>query len=689
MSKIKYSHLERYAYIYLRQSTQFQVMNNTESQRQQYGLKKRARALGFNEIIIIDEDLGKSGSGTAVRSGFEKLLSEICKGEVGAVFALEASRLARNGREWHTLLELCGLVDTLIIDHDGVYDTKLTNDRLLLGMKGTLSEMELSTMRVRAHEALKNKAKRGELLLTVAVGYVKSKDNRIEKDPDKRVREAIKLVFKKFTELGSARQVIIWFRRNNIKLPKVFYGLEGRYLRWELPAYTTIIQILRNPIYAGAYAYGRKYYKITIENGRKRKTIKRERDPKKWKVLIKEHHECYIIWDEYQKNQEILDNNANARGELVRGSVRPGRGLLVGLLRCGHCGRRLHVSYGSAERYICQGNQVCNGDGKCISFGAYHVNKAVVRIVLDALSPLGMEASILAVERLEEKNSDVKKQLELALKQARYEAQRAERQYNSVEPENRLIASELESRWNEALLNVQKIEERIADIPEVKRISEKEKEELICLGKDIEYVWNHEDAPLKLKKRILRTVLKEIMVTVEEGYLNLILHWQGGEHTKTKVKKLKHGEHRWKTDVETIDIIKGLSRIMKDKEIASLLNRLGKRTVKGHTWKEGQIVSFRSVHKIPRYRKGEIEDRGEMKVIDVVKELNVSPRVVYRLIKKNILPAKQICKGAPWIIRMQDLKSEKVMKAVNLVKEGKKIPLHDNQPELFTYNIDN
>jgi hypothetical protein len=312
----------------------------------------------------------------------------------------------------------------------------------------------------------------------------------------------------------------------------------------------------------------------------------------------------------------------------------------------------------------------------------------VIKTVLDALSPLGIEASIQAAERLEEKNTDVKKQLELALKQAMYESQRAERQYNSVDPENRLIAAELEKRWNKSLLEVQRLEEKIENIPKVECISEEEKEKLVSLGKDIEYVWNHEDAPLKLKKRILRTVLNEIIVTVEEGFLNLILHWQGGEHTRLKVKKNRSGDHRWKTDVETIDIIKGLARIMNDKDIAGLLNRLGKRTVKGHSWKKGYIGYFRSMHNIACYREGEIEDRGEMKVIDVVKELNVSQKTVYRLINRNILPAKQVCKGAPWMIQRKDLKSDKVMRAVEMVKKGKNIPLPSEQPELFAYNIE-
>jgi DNA invertase Pin-like site-specific DNA recombinase len=348
MTKITPEHLARGAYIYVRQSTADQVLNNHESRRRQYGLADRARVLGWNAVEVIDDDLGRSGSGIA-RPGFEKLLAAICGGRVGVVVSIEASRLARNGRDWHTLLEFCGLVGTLIADEDGVYDPRHPNDRLLLGMKGTMSEMELSLFRQRSLEALKQKARRGELLLTVAIGYVKAPNDRLEKDPDRRVQEAIALVFSKFAVLQTVRQVHLWMRQERLPLPAVEYVAEGRRITWKLPVYNTLHHMLTNPVYAGAYAFGRTGSRVTIEAGRKRivRGFRKEREA--WEVLIPHHHEGYIDWAEFERNQRLISDNANGRSFMSRGSVRRGEALLAGLLRCGHCGRKLHVAYGGAN----------------------------------------------------------------------------------------------------------------------------------------------------------------------------------------------------------------------------------------------------------------------------------------------------------------------------------------------------
>ena len=293
MTRITPDHLARGAFIYIRQSTSDQVLHNHESRRRQYGLVDRARALGWGAIEVIDDDLGRSGSGIS-RPGFEKLLAAICEGRVGAVVSIEASRLARNGRDWHTLLEFCGLVGTLIIDEDGVYDPRHPNDRLLLGMKGTMSEMELSLFRQRSLEALKQKARRGELFLTVAIGYVKTSHDRIEKDPDRRVQQAIMLAFNKFAELQTVRQVHLWMRQQRLPLPATEYGPEGRRIVWKLPVYNTLHHLLTNPIYAGAYVFGRTGSRITIEAGRKRIVRGFRKERSSWEVLIPDHHEGYI-----------------------------------------------------------------------------------------------------------------------------------------------------------------------------------------------------------------------------------------------------------------------------------------------------------------------------------------------------------------------------------------------------------
>lgn len=344
MTTITPEHLSRSAFVYIRQSSAYQVANNLESQRRQYGLVERGHQLGWKDVQVIDDDLGRSGAGTA-RPGFEKLLAAICEGRVGAVLSVEASRLARNGRDWHTLLEFCGLVNTLIIDEDGIYDPRRSNDRLLLGMKGTMSEMELSVLRQRLREAVQQKARRGELFAAVAIGYVKTDDDRLEKDPDRGIQDAIALVFAKFAELQTARQALLWFRQENISLPAVVHRAGRRAIEWKMPTYHTLRHILTNPVYSGSYVFGRSSTRVTIKEGRKQINRRLSRNPKDWGVLIKDHHEGYISWEQFERNQRLIADNANGKSYMGRGSIRHGKALLAGLFRCARCGRRLAVAY--------------------------------------------------------------------------------------------------------------------------------------------------------------------------------------------------------------------------------------------------------------------------------------------------------------------------------------------------------
>src|SRR5216110_2866577 len=465
MTKITADHLGRGAFVYIRQSTADQLLHNPESRRRQYGLADRARQLGWTAVEVIDDDLGRSGGGVN-RPGFERLLAAICEGRVGAVFAIEASRLARNGRDWHTLIEFCGLVGTVIVDEDGIYDPRHPNDRLLLGMKGTMSELELSLFRQRSQEALKQKARRGALVLGVAAGYVKVGRDRIEKNPDQRVRNALQLVFAKFAEFQSARQVHIWLRDEGIELPVKSRAGEARGVVWRLPAYNIVHNILTNPIYAGAYAFGRTTSKVSVEQGRKRVRRGVHRPMGEWDVLIKDHHEAYITWEEFERNQRVIANNATGKGSAtVKGAVRRGELLLPGLLRCGHCGRKLHVSYsGKLGRYSCYGARTNHGTARCISISGLSIDAAVGTEVLRILKPLGTDAAVKAIETQTSETSAAQRQLELSLQQARYEAAHARRQYDAVDPANRLVAGELERRWNEALQAVHRIEGEIAAI---------------------------------------------------------------------------------------------------------------------------------------------------------------------------------------------------------------------------------
>jgi DNA invertase Pin-like site-specific DNA recombinase len=660
MTKITAEHLARTAVVYVRQSTSDQLLNNQESRRRQYGLVDRTRALGWNAVEVIDDDLGRSGSGIA-RSGFERLLAAICEGRVGAIVSIEASRLARNGRDCHTLIEFCGLVGTLIVDEDGVYDPRHPNDRLLLGMKGTMSEMELSLFRQRSMEALKQKARRGELFLTVAIGYVKSARDRIEKDPDRRVREAITLVFAKFAELQTVRQVHLWMRQEHLPLPAVEYGPDGRKVMWKLPLYNTLYHILTNPIYAGAYAFGRTESRVTIAGGRKRIVRGFRKDRSSWEVLLYQHHEGYIDWTEFEKNQRLISDNANGKSFMSRGSIRRGEALLAGLLRCGHCGRKLHVAYsgknGNSGRYHCRGSELNHGGDRCISFGGMRIDRAVGAEVIERLQPLGIEAALGAMEMRRAESAEKRHQIELALEQARYEAARARRQYDAVDPDNRLVAAELEHRWNARLRAVRALEdEREALAANAEgALTQVERDRLLALGADVERAWYSAGATPTTRKRIIRTLIEEIVVRVEDEALSLVIRWAGGDHTALRVRKNRAGQHRWTTDNDIIELVTVLARQMPDKAIASLLNRAGKTTGRGNGWTRSRVCFLRNNRKIPPYREGERAERGEVTLAEAAAHLKVSEATVRRLINEQILPANQLCKGAPWVICVDSL----------------------------------
>ena len=652
MSKITADHLTRRAFVYIRQSTADQVLHNHESRRLQYGLADRARHLGWTEVEVVDDDLGRSGGGVA-RPGFERLLVAICDGRVGIVHAIEAARLARNGRDWHTLLEFCGLVGCLLADADGVYDPRLPNDRLLLGMKGTMSEMELSILRQRSLEALRQKARRGELFLTVAIGYVKVRHDRIAKDPDARIRAAIQLVFDKFAAFQSIRQVHLWLRQEAVELPAVEPGAR---VVWKLPVYNTVHHILTNPVYGGTYAFGRTGSRVTVEGGRKRVSRGHRRERSEWDVLIVDHHEGYISWPEFERNQRLIADNANSKGLMVRGSVRRGDALLAGLLRCGHCGRRLHVSYSGTDgycvRYSCRGAHINHGTRRCIAFGGLRVDAAVTAEVLHMLTPLGFEAALEAIDKRAREAEDQRRQRELALTQARYEAELARRQYDAVDPDNRLVAAELERRWNKALAEVQHRSDQLAAVADHGAASGSlgDRERLQALGVDLEFAWHHRGATAKTRKRILHTVIVEIVAKLEGDRIVLLIHWQGGDHTRLSVVKNRTGQHRWQSDVEVDALIRALARQQADGAIAATLNRIGKRTGRGNSWTETRVRSFRSSHGIAVHRPGEMVERGELRLNEAAERLGVSKMTVLRLIGSGTISASQVCKGAPWAI---------------------------------------
>ena len=658
MSKITAEHLARRACVYIRQSTPDQVQNNLESQRRQYALVDRARQLGWQEVEVIDEDLGRSGSGT-LRPGFERLLGSLCDGKVGAVLSIEASRLARNGRDWHTLLEFCSVVGALLIDADGVYDPAQTNDRLLLGMKGTISEMELNSFRQRAQGAIEQKAKRGELFRRVPIGYVRGPDDRIEKDANERVRTAIDLLFRKFVEFASVRRLYFWLCEEKIKLPTICGAGSARQLVWKDPRYHSLLSLLRNPAYAGAYAYGRSKSTVRIEQGRKRIARTKQKNQEDWTVLIIDHHEGYIDWGAYQTNQALIAQNANAKGAAVQGSVKCGSALLTGLMRCGHCGAKLIVQYPSPTsiRYQCSGRILDRDLACCIMFSGTSAHRVVVDQVLQCLRPLGLEAALQAIENSQGVENELLHQKQLELEQARYEVGRAQRQYDAVDPANRLVAGALEKRWNDAMKEQSLIEDEVTQLAREapSSMSVSAKEDLLALATDLPSLWEHPASPHEFKKRILRTILKEIIATSEGDAVRLVLHWRGGDHTELQFNKTPTGGHRFVTNVETINLIKFLARLQPDGRIAATINRLGQRTAHDETWTATRICSIRNHHNIAVYRDGERQERGDLTIDEVATMLGVNPTTVLRLIRLKHLTAQQACRNSPWVVHKGDV----------------------------------
>lgn len=666
--------LQRRAVVYIRQSSPGQVAHNLESQRRQYGLADHARQLGFQRVQIIDEDLGRSGSGKVERPGFERLVAEVCSGEVGAVLCIEASRLARNGRDWHHLIELCGVVRTVVIDPDGVYDPGVLNDRLLLGLKGTMSEFELNLLRQRSLEAIRQKAGRGELQFRLPVGYRWTPSGKIEVDPDRRVQQAMELIFAKVVELGSARQALLWFRREKVSLPKMTEG-PGHEITWKLPVYNTIWKVLRNPMYAGAYAFGKTESRTKVVDGRARKTDGHLKPIETWMVLLRDHHAGYISWEQFERNQTMLGDNAHMKSRMEPKAGRGGRSLLAGLLRCRRCGRMLHVAYsgthGDVPRYHCRGAQLNHGEDWCISFGGLGPDSAVAAEILKAVEGNAIDAALEAATRVAEQQQQRRHAWSLELEQARYQVHLAARRYEAVDPDNRLVTAELEARWNAALQTVADLELRLRkDEQSDQPARMPDKDTLRNLAHDLAAVWNRPTTDMRLKQRIVRILVAEIVADVdqENQQVVLLIHWTGGQHSELRLKKNATGRHSRCTSLEAIEIIRRMAGRFPDEQIAATLNRLGVRTGAGNTWREGNIRSVRSYHQLPAYVAIRSE-RNTLTLEEASARLAVSHKVVRRLIEDGKIPATQVVPCAPWEITAEAIASKAILTEVKRIKE--------------------
>jgi len=665
-AKITPDHLARVAVVYVRQSTMSQVTGNLESQRRQYDLAGAAEAAGFASVAVIDDDLGRSGSGLMQRPGFERLVAMVCSGDIGAVYCIEASRLARNGRDWHHLIDLCALAGTLVVDPDGAYDPRLVNDRLLLGLKGTMSEYELSLMRQRGIAARDSKAKRGEFRFMLPPGFCWSEAGKIEIDPDEHVAETIRLVFAKFRELGSARQVFLWLRSADIKMPVVQRNVEICKLVWKAPAYHSVMQILHNPLYAGAYAFGRTAQRTRIVEGRARKAsgIRRPRD--EWQVLLHDNHPGYISWREYEENQKLLLENAHMKKNCARKSARGGRALLTGLMRCGRCGRMMRVFYGmakgNAHRYQCRGDDAHVGVGLCIGIGGVRIDRAVALQILEAVSDRAVEAAIFASEQAERSRKDITAAVERELEVAHYEASLAARRYELVDPAKRHVARELEARWNDALDRVAALERRIAELSALSATRPKiDRARLLQLAHDLPAVWNAPSTDTRTKQRLIHILVQEIVCDLDEATNEavLLIHWTGGRHTEVRVARVKTG--RGPTDVapSAVEALRKLAGHWPDRELAVSLNRMRCKTGSGETWTTVRVREMRERLGIPEYDPAKAD--GEMiSLMKAAERLGICVGSAKSLALKGILPAKQILPGSPWLVPVEALTSEAV-----------------------------
>jgi DNA invertase Pin-like site-specific DNA recombinase len=657
--------LQRKAVVYVRQSTPQQVQSNLESQRRQYELVEVARRRGFTNIDVIDDDLGRTASGSVERPGFDRLVAALCAGQVGAVLCLEASRLARNGRDWHHLLELCGLVEARVIDLDGVYDPCRPNDRLLLGMKGSISEFELGIIRSRMYEAARSKAKRGELKISAPIGYAWDRHVGLGLDPDRRLQEVIRLVFHKFRELGSARQVLLWMASQNIHFP---YPSDGRTLtsfEWRPIRYRNIISILKNPFYAGVYAYGKSEKRTAIVDGRARKSYGHRKPMGTWEVFIQDHHEGYISWAEYERNQALLAGNAYGRvGDTKSG--RGGRALLAGLICCARCGRRLSVFYtGRYPRpvYRCEQPNVQLGQRRCLTVAGKRIDETIAVEMLRAVTPMAIEAAEEAERMLRDEDQDRRRIAELELQQAQYDASLAERRYAACDPDNRLIAAQLETAWETALERVERCRERLdrMQTPGAGDV----RPDFTGLADDLSAAWKALRTTMRTRQRLVRALITEIVVDIDAaaGEIVLVIHWKGGQHSELRVRKPRTGEHGCSTPDQALAVMRSMAGRWSDQDIAASLNRMGMPTGQGKTWTAHRVGSVRRVRGIHGYRPA--EKNGEwLTMRDAAAKLGVSHHQIRKLIKAGVLASEQIMPDAPHQIRAADLVSERVVAAL-------------------------
>jgi len=661
--KILGRHHERLAVVYVRQSSLHQVQQNQESTQLQYGLVHTAKRMGWprERVLVIDDDLGVSGASSEGRSGFQRLLSEVALDHVGLILGVEMSRLARSCKDWYQLLELCALFGTLIGDLDGLYDPSSYNDRLLLGLKGTMSEAELHVLQQRMHQGAMQKARRGELVNLVPAGYVRRPSGEVSFDPDEQVQAVVRSVFGQFERLGSVGAVLRYLLANRMQLPvRASSGPDKGSLQWQRPYKSALRNMLRHPIYAGAYSYGRSCRdKLPGQKRRRHRWL----PPDQWQVLIRDRYPAYITWEQYERNVAQLKDN-QSRYE-SRGTIREGAALLTGLVVCGRCGARMmthHSGKNIRPRYACCSARVNYGDPECQNLAAQPVDEEVVRLALLALTPSALEVSLQVAADWQKERQQADAQWQHRLQRAQYEVDRAHRQYNAVEPENRLVCRTLETEWEQKLRAHRKLQEEYGRFleSEPKSLTQAEQESIRQLAADLPALWHAATTTDADRKSILRQILDKVVIQIEgqSEWVESWLHWAGGHETYTRfrrpVAKLTQLSE-WPELQQRILALKANGRTAR--EIAEELNREGRTSPHGKAFSASTIRAAISRCGLTHVRRSAgnrelVLTEGEWFVPDLARELGVRPQVVYAWIRSKRLTARQV--NGPqgrWIVR--------------------------------------
>jgi DNA invertase Pin-like site-specific DNA recombinase len=659
--KITEAHRRRRAVVYVRQSSLAQVERNVESTARQYALRERAVELGWpaESVVVVDEDLGRSGASSDGRFGFKELVAEVGLGHVGLILALETSRLARSSADWHQLLDLCALTTTLIADADGVYSPGEFNDRLLLGLKGTMSEAELHLIRARLDGGLRNKAARGELRLALPVGLDRDEDGRIVLCPDEQVRHAIERVFILWRRLGSARQVVLELIAEGQQLPRRTVG--QRRIRWARPSYGAVHDLLTNPAYAGAFVFGRKRREKRLDAEGRLRVRDVEVPMEQWSVCLPEHHPGYVSWPEYLQTRERLRSNVRPRGE-GGGAAREGAALLQGLARCGRCGRRMQVSYagtnGTVRRYACLRGHVLHAtEQTCQSLGGGRLDKAVAAAFLEAVTPAGVAATVGAVRELHDQHDQRLAGQRLAVEQAEFDADRARRQFDACEPEHRLVARTLERTLEDALAAVEREGGKLAALEQARPapLTDDERAALARLARDLPRLWDAPTTTDRDRKELLRTLVQDVIVTVHaaDKRADVEICWEGGARTELAVRLNARGPERRRLPEDTVELIRRLAAHHPDDQIAAILARNGHRTGTGLAFTAARVRSARQRAGIPAAPPP--DPNSQLVTINqAAAELGTSLFTIRRWLREGLLPGEQAAPSAPWRIRLTD-----------------------------------